>query len=67
MFKQEKNTNTPSEGSREQNKIAQGTKIVSDLEAKGGFRIDGNVEGTVQTPGKSCDWQRWLYKWNAGM
>lgn len=52
MFKQEKNTNTPSEGSKEQNKIAQGTKIVGDLEAKGGFRIDGNVEGTVQTPGK---------------
>ena len=37
---------------REQNKIAQGTKIIGDIEAKGAFRIEGTVEGTVTTPGK---------------
>lgn len=38
--------------SREQNKISQGTKIVGDIVAKGAFRIEGTVEGTVTTPGK---------------
>lgn len=52
MFTQDKKQKSTSEGSREQNKIAQGTKIVGNLEAKGGFRIDGTVEGTVKTPGK---------------
>ena len=52
MFTQEKKSKSASEGSRDQNKIAQGTKIVGDLEAKGGFRIDGVIEGTVKTPGK---------------
>ena len=33
--------------SREQNKISQGTKIVGDIVAKGAFRIEGTVEGTV--------------------
>lgn len=52
MFTQEKRSKSSSEGSKDQNKIAQGTKIVGDLEAKGCFRIDGIVEGTVKTPGK---------------
>ena len=52
MFTQEKKAKTSTEGSKEQNKIAQGTKVVGNLEAKGGFRIDGIVEGTVKTPGK---------------
>ncbi|HET8838638.1 MAG TPA: polymer-forming cytoskeletal protein [Flavobacteriaceae bacterium] len=38
--------------SKEQNKIAQGTKIVGDIVAKGGVRIEGTVEGTIKTPGK---------------
>lgn len=52
MFSQEKKTKTANEASREQNKIAQGTKITGNIEAKGGFRIDGCVEGSVKTPGK---------------
>lgn len=52
MFTKEKSPKASSEGSKDQNKIAQGTKIVGNLEAKGGFRIDGLVEGTVVTPGK---------------
>lgn len=52
MFTQEKRSKSSSEGSKDQNKIAQGTKIIGDLEAKGCFRIDGIVEGTVRTPGK---------------
>lgn len=52
MFTQEKRSKPTSEGSKDQNKIAQGTKIVGNLEAKGCFRIDGTVEGTVKTPGK---------------
>ncbi len=52
MFNQDKKTKAPTEFSKEQNKIAPGTKIVGDIEAKGGFRIDGCVEGTIKTPGK---------------
>ena len=52
MFKQEKKAKNNSEISKEQNKIAPGTKILGNIEAKGGFRIDGYVEGSVKTPGK---------------
>ena len=38
--------------SSSQNRIAQGTKIVGDLTSEGGFRIDGEIEGTLRTPGK---------------
>ncbi len=51
MFKQDK-ANSTTENSKEQNKISPGTKIKGNIEAKGGFRIDGCVEGTVKTPGK---------------
>lgn len=51
MFKQEK-AKSKTENSQEQNKIAPGTKITGNIEAKGCFRIDGCVEGTVKTPGK---------------
>ena len=51
MFKQEKSTSA-AENSKDQNKIAQGTKITGNIEAKGCFRIDGCVEGNVKTPGK---------------
>jgi len=36
----------------QQNRIAQGTKIVGDITSEGGFRIDGEIEGTLKTPGK---------------
>lgn len=52
MFTKEKSSKTSSEGSKDQNKIAHGTRIVGNLEAKGGFRIDGFVEGNISTPGK---------------
>ncbi len=50
MFKQEKEKQQTI--NKEQNKIAQGTKIKGNIEAKGCFRIDGCVEGSVKTPGK---------------
>lgn len=40
------------EASTQQNRIAQGTTIVGDIVSEGGFRIDGNVQGTIKTPGK---------------
>ncbi|MGB7786131.1 MAG: polymer-forming cytoskeletal protein [Salinimicrobium sp.] len=52
MFSQEKKTKPTNEASKEQNKIAQGTRITGNIEAKGGFRIDGCVEGSIITPGK---------------
>lgn len=52
MFSNEKKSKGSVEMSSEQNKIAQGTCIKGDIEAKGGFRIDGQIEGTVRTPAK---------------
>ena len=52
MFSQQKKIKATNEASKEQNKIAQGTKITGNIEAKGGFRIDGCVEGSIKTPGK---------------
>lgn len=51
MFKQEK-TKSTADFNKEQNKIAPGTMVKGNIEAKGGFRIDGFVEGNVKTPGK---------------
>lgn len=51
MFKHEKAQSTK-EQSKDQNKIAAGTRIKGNIEAEGCFRIDGCVEGTVKTPGK---------------
>lgn len=52
MFSRDKNSSSPTENSREQNKIAAGTRIKGDIEAKGALRIDGSIEGNVRTPGK---------------
>lgn len=38
--------------SSQQNIIAHGTKIVGDIESKSPFRIDGSVEGNIETEGK---------------
>ncbi|MEP2936596.1 MAG: polymer-forming cytoskeletal protein [Gilvibacter sp.] len=35
-----------------QNKISKGTKIVGDIQAEGGIRVEGSVDGTIATPGK---------------
>ncbi|HSI71149.1 MAG TPA: polymer-forming cytoskeletal protein [Gillisia sp.] len=48
-------TNTPGnnpESSKEQSRIAAGTVITGDIEAKGGFRIEGTIKGNVTTAGK---------------
>lgn len=52
MFSKDKNSKPSIEISKEQNKIAAGTRIKGDIEAKGALRIDGSIEGTVKTPGK---------------
>jgi len=43
---------TTSDFSRNQNKISEGTKIVGDIVSKGGFRVEGTIEGTFKTTGK---------------
>lgn len=35
-----------------QNKISQGTTLVGNIKSNGGFRIEGAVEGTINTPAK---------------
>lgn len=53
MFSDSKKNKTGhSDHSKEQNKIAQGTKLIGDIIAKGGFRIEGTLDGTLKTPGK---------------
>lgn len=48
----EKKKNPKQDLTKEQNKIAQGTTIKGDIESQGSFRIEGNVEGTIKTPGR---------------
>lgn len=38
--------------SNQQNRISQGTKIIGDITSQGGFRIDGEIEGNINTPNK---------------
>ena len=38
--------------SNQQNRISQGTKIIGDIVSQGGFRIDGEIEGNINTPNK---------------
>lgn len=52
MFSDNKKAKSTTAGVNQQNRIAQGTKIVGDLNSEGGFRIDGEIEGNVNTKGK---------------
>ena len=52
MFSDNKKGRATLEATTQQNRIAQGTKIVGDFTSEGGFRIDGEIEGTLKTPGK---------------
>jgi len=52
MFSDNKKGRQELDSTSQQNRIAQGTKIVGDLTSEGGFRIDGLIEGTLKTPGK---------------
>ncbi|SFB76940.1 protein CcmA, bactofilin family [Zunongwangia mangrovi] len=52
MFSEKKKSSGAKEFSNEQNKIAAGTKITGDITAKGAFRIEGFLKGTLVTTGK---------------
>lgn len=52
MFNKANTPNTNPESSKEQSRIAAGTVITGDIEAKGGFRIEGTIKGNVTTAGK---------------
>lgn len=51
MFSNQNKDKTPSE-TKEQNRISAGTVITGDIKAKGGFRIEGTLKGTLATSGK---------------
>jgi len=51
MFSDKKST-TISEPGTGQNRINEGTTFKGDIVSKGFFRIDGTVEGTINTPSK---------------
>lgn len=52
MFSENKKEKQMTEGTSNQNIIAQGTKLVGDFNSEGDFRIDGIIEGNVKTTGK---------------
>ncbi len=52
MFSENKKDRPTTENTSNQNIIAQGTKVIGDLVSDGDFRIDGNVEGNLRSPGK---------------
>lgn len=52
MFSNKNKSKSTSEVSKEQNRISAGTVITGDIQAKGGFRIEGTLKGTLKTAGK---------------
>ncbi|WP_242131048.1 bactofilin family protein [Aestuariivivens marinum] len=52
MFADNKKDKNMTEGTSSQNIIAQGTKIVGDINSEGDLRIDGAIEGNLKTTGK---------------
>lgn len=52
MFSDKSKAKQTTETSSHQNIIAQGTKLVGDFNSEGNLRIDGIVEGHVETTGK---------------
>jgi len=52
MYSDNKKGKAAIDTTTQQNRIAQDTTIVGDIRSKGGFRIDGTVEGSLKTPGK---------------
>lgn len=52
MFSDNKKKRQMADITSNQNIIAKGTKIIGDLTSEGDFRIDGNIEGNIKTPGK---------------
>lgn len=52
MFSKPSQTKFTSEINKEQNRISAGTVIKGEIEAKGGFRIEGTLNGNLKTSGK---------------
>ena len=52
MFSEKRKSTSGKEVFNEQNRIAAGTKITGDITAKGAFRIEGFLKGTLVTSGK---------------
>ena len=52
MFSESKKGKMTVNPSTQQNTIARGTTIVGDITSEGGFRIEGQVQGNIKTPGK---------------
>jgi len=53
MFSEnKKKVKTTASSNMQQNRIVQGTKIIGSVVSDGGFRIDGEIEGDVNTQGK---------------
>ena len=52
MFSDQKKSRIGGGSNAEQNRIAAGTTITGDISGKGGFRIEGTLEGNLNTPGK---------------
>lgn len=50
--KNKKTSNSPSEPGANQNRINEGTTIKGDIISKGFFRIDGQIDGNINTPSK---------------
>ena len=52
MFSDKKNIKMAADSISQQNTIAKGTTITGDIISEGDFRIEGNVQGNIKTPGK---------------
>ncbi len=52
MFNNPTKSKEKTETNREQNRISAGTIITGEIEAKGGFRIEGTLIGNLSTSGK---------------
>ena len=52
MFTELKKNKNMSTSSAQQNMITQGTSFVGDFVSEAGFRIEGNINGTIKTSGK---------------
>ena len=51
MFSDNKKGKAP-DLSNQQNRISQGTSLKGDVTSKGGFRIDGEIDGNITSPQK---------------
>lgn len=52
MFSGKKKERMAADTSLQQNSIAKGTIITGDVIGEGDFRVEGTINGTIQTPGK---------------